>query len=59
MGAQVIRSLINLGIELPFSQIREIDTRRKFFLVQGAIGEAARAEGMPRVWLDDVWAEPR
>lgn len=53
----VIRRLKELGVELPFGSIREIDTAAKFELVQGRLDRAARSARVPRVWFDDIWAD--
>jgi hypothetical protein len=49
--------LRDLGIRLPFKRIREIDSARKFYDVQDALGAAAGQVGVPRVWFDDNWGD--
>jgi hypothetical protein len=51
-----IKRLHKLGVRLPFSLIREIDTAEKFYKVQDLLGRAAASVGVPRVWFDDNWA---
>jgi hypothetical protein len=46
-----------LKMRLPFKRIREIDTAKKFYDVQTALGAAAREAGVPRVWFDDNWSD--
>jgi hypothetical protein len=53
----VIRGLKALGIPPPFTKIKEIDTREKFYWVQYALEGPARSVGVPRVWFDDIWAD--
>lgn len=48
-----INRLKGLEIKLPFTKIKEIDTRQKFYRVQGVLDDAAREHGIPRVWFDD------
>lgn len=52
----VMKRLKKLKVRLPYSRIREIDTRAKFYSVQNLLGEAASSVGVPRVWFDDNWA---
>ncbi len=53
----VMERLRKLKINLPFSRIREIDTRAKFYEVQEILGRAAAECGVPRVWFDDNWGD--
>ena len=53
----VIGTLKELGIRQPFSKIKEIDTREKFYGVQDALAAAAQPLGIPRVWFDDNWGD--
>ena len=53
----VIGRLEDLDIAIPFSSIKEIDSSKKFYNVQDALGEASRQVGVPRVWFDDIWAQ--
>lgn len=53
----VVRKLRQCGVGLPFRQIREIDTKRKFFDAQDLLGSAATQVGVPRVLFDDVWLD--
>lgn len=53
----VIRRIRRCGVRLPFRQIREIDSKRKFFRTQHLLGVAAAKVGVPRVLFDDVWME--
>jgi len=53
----VMRRLRKLKIRLPFSTIREIDTRAKFYKVQEILGRAAAECVVPRVWFDDNWGD--
>ncbi len=54
----VIDRLRQAGFDPKVSLIREID-EAAFWRIQDALAvEAARA-GVPRVWFDDVWSEPR
>jgi hypothetical protein len=53
----VIGRLKKLGSRQPFSKIKEIDTREKFYGVQEALTAAAQPLGIPRVWFDDNWGD--
>ncbi|MGH8225224.1 MAG: hypothetical protein ACRER1_03600 [Gammaproteobacteria bacterium] len=53
----VIDRLRKLGVQLPFTMIKEIDTREKFYGVQKALASAAFAHNIPRVWFDDNWGD--
>ncbi len=53
----VIRRLRILGVRPPFSKIKEIDSRKKFYDVQEKLGSAAKKAGIPRVWFDDNWGD--
>lgn len=52
-----MKRLRDLGQRLPFRRIKDIDTAKKFYDVQDALGEAARKAGAPRVWFDDNWGD--
>lgn len=53
----VLRRLRELGYDLPFERLREIDSAAKFHGVQRDLGAAAREAGVPRVWFDDNWGD--
>lgn len=53
----VMKRLRNLGITLPFSKIKDIDSREKFYGVQETLAPAAKKAGVPRVWFDDNWGD--
>ena len=53
----VIKRLRELGVELPFASIKEIDTRQKYYGVQEILNDAAVRVGVPRVWFDDNWGD--
>ncbi len=53
----VIRDLTCLGMSLPFKGIKDIHRPARFYKVQDALGAAAAAVGVPRVWFDDRWAQ--
>ena len=53
----VIGRLKELGFRQPFTKIKEIDTRDKFYGVQEALAAAALAHNIPRVWFDDNWGD--
>ncbi len=53
----VIGRLKQLGIRQPFTKIKEIDTRDKFYGVQRVLAAAAMSHGVPRVWFDDNWGD--
>ncbi len=55
----IMRRLTKMGVSLPFRRIREINTRKRFYLVQTLLGEAAFREGVPRIWFDDNWASAK
>ena len=44
-------------INLDFNKIKEVNTSRKFYKVQDALGKAALKVGVPRVWFDDKWVD--
>lgn len=52
-----IKRLTGLGIRLPFTKIKEIDTREKFYSVQEFLANAAHEHRIPRVWFDDNWGD--
>lgn len=55
----VIYKLWKLGY-VPFKEIehiKEIDSSKKFYDLQNALGEASSQVGIPRIWFDDNWAE--
>ncbi len=53
----VMRRLRKLNVSLPFSKIKDIDTRKKFYDVQTTLSFAAARAGIPRVWFDDNWGD--
>jgi hypothetical protein len=53
----VIKRLRKLRVRLPFSRIKDIDTRKKFYDVQETLTFAASKAGIPRVWFDDNWGD--
>jgi hypothetical protein len=53
----VIKRLRKLRVHLPFSRIKDIDSRKKFYDVQESLASAARKAGIPRVWFDDNWGD--
>lgn len=53
----VIERLRKLGVRQPFTKIKEIDTREKFYVVQEALASAALNHKIPRVWFDDNWGD--
>jgi hypothetical protein len=53
----VIGRLRTLGVRQPFTKIKEIDTREKFYAVQEALASAALDHNIPRVWFDDNWGD--
>lgn len=53
----VINRLRKLGVRQPFTKIKEIDTREKFYAVQEALASAALNHRIPRVWFDDNWGD--
>lgn len=53
----VMKRLRELGVAMPFSKIRDIDKRAKFYAVQEILIPAARKAGIPRVWFDDNWGD--
>jgi len=56
MDGIAIKRLRQLGIRPAFRQIKDIDSRDKFFDLQRELGRAAEQAGVPRVWFDDNWA---
>lgn len=52
----VMKKIRDLGYNLPFDKIKDIDTAKKFYEVQELLGQAASAVNVPRIWFDDVWA---
>jgi hypothetical protein len=57
VNSVVIERLRELGARQPFTKIKEIDTREKFYGVQEALASAALAHNIPRVWFDDNWGD--
>lgn len=53
----LIERLRSLGVNIPFRQIREVDSEGKFYEVQKLLADAAAKVGVPRVWFDDNWAD--
>jgi hypothetical protein len=56
VDSKVMERLSNLGVELPFTQIREIATKADFYVVQKLLADSC-APGIARVVFDDVWAD--
>jgi hypothetical protein len=56
VDSKVMERLSNLGVELPFTQIREIATKADFYVVQNLLADSC-APGIARVVFDDVWAD--
>lgn len=53
----VIERLKKLCVSLPFSKIKEIDSRKKYYDIQDILTNAAKEAGIPRVWFDDNWGD--
>jgi len=53
----VIGRLRKLGVSPPFTKIKDIDNRKKFYGVQDVLASAAKLHGIPRVWFDDNWGD--
>jgi hypothetical protein len=53
----VIARLRKLGVRQPFTKIKEIDTREKFYAAQEVLAAAALNHKIPRVWFDDNWGD--
>jgi hypothetical protein len=53
----VIRKLRELVYAPPFRQIKGIDSSKKFYDLQDALGKASSQVGVPRIWFDDIWGE--
>lgn len=53
----VIERLRKMGLRLPFTKIKEIDSPEDFHLVQDQLERAAIEVGVPRIWFDDVWGD--
>jgi hypothetical protein len=53
----VIKRLRKLGVRQPFTKIKEIDMREKFYAVQETLASAALNHRIPRVWFDDNWGD--
>jgi len=53
----VMKELKKLKYNLPFSAIKEIDTKKKFYDVQETLYQASKKVGIPRIWFDDIWAD--
>jgi hypothetical protein len=51
----VIDRLRHLGYNPGVSNIKSIDTKRKFYKIQNDLGIAAKKVNVPRVWFDDNW----
>lgn len=52
----VLNELRRASVAIPFRRIKDIRSARGFYSLQKILGDAARREGVPRVWFDDVWA---
>lgn len=55
----VLEYMRRLGVPLGVAQIKEIDTREKYWAIQDRLEEAATAAKVARVWFDDVWVTGR
>jgi hypothetical protein len=53
----VMGRLKRLGVHLPFTRLREIDSAEKFYGVQELLRNPAADVGVPRAWFDDNWSE--
>ena len=51
----VITQLRDLGFQLSFRRIRDIDRADLFYGVQDHLGVAAVRANVPRIWFDDFW----
>jgi len=56
LDSKVINRITERGEELPFEKIKEIDSSKKFYDIQCKLGQNAQQVGIPRIWLDDIWA---
>ena len=56
MEAMGVKEGKGAGVEIPFRRIKDVATARDFYSLQEILGDAARREGVPRIWFDDVWA---
>jgi len=59
IDSTVMNRLRQLGVDLPFTYIREIKDKNEFYRIQDMLGEAASQVGVPRIWFDDVWGQDR
>ena len=57
IDSKVIKELKKSGVELPFSKIKEIDNKEKFYEVQNLLGRIAEEVRVPRIWFDDIWID--
>ena len=53
----VIDRLVSLGYDPEVSNIKSIDTKRKFYKIQTDLGVAAKKVNASRVWFDDNWGD--
>lgn len=56
IDSRVIERLTDLGVRLPFRQIRQIASKDTFYAVQDLFASGS-GQGIPRVVFDDVWAD--
>jgi len=52
-----IKRLRQLGVNLPFNNIKEISTPEMFYGTQDILAKAAGEANMPRIWFDDNWGD--
>lgn len=53
----VIDRLVDLGYDPGVGSIKAINSKKKFYKIQGDLGIAARKAKVPRVWFDDNWSD--
>ena len=53
----VMKRIRQLGINLKFSRINQIDSATKFYFIQDLLGKSAAVVDIPRIWFDDVWGD--
>jgi hypothetical protein len=57
IDSKAINRLEDLGVNLGYTNIKQIDTAEKFYSVQELLGQYASETDIPRVWFDDIWSE--
>lgn len=54
----VLECIRKLGIKRFPRKIKDIQFEKQFFDIQNTLEKTAQTAGVPKVWFDDIWANP-